>query len=216
MYAAVATRPNIAFAIGILLRFLMNPGCTHWEAVKQVFKYLKGTIELWLTFGNDTHDALHSHDFIGYADADSSMQEDWHAISGYTFLVDGGAMSWSSKHQDIIVLSMTKAKYVAATHAAKEALWLCTFVSKVFGPISNPMTLYSNNQSVIALSKDHQYHTRTKHINIWFHYIHWIIKQGKLRLVYCPTEDMVVDTLTKPLPSAKVKHFAHKLGLCMA
>jgi hypothetical protein len=74
MYAAVATCPDIAFAIGILSHFSMN-GHAHWEAVKRVFKYLKGTIELWLTFGNDTRDVSYSHDFIGYADADSSMQE---------------------------------------------------------------------------------------------------------------------------------------------
>jgi Reverse transcriptase (RNA-dependent DNA polymerase) len=213
MYATVATRPDIAFAIGILSRFSTNPRHAHWEAVKQVFRYLKGTRELWLTFRNNTHDASHSHDFIGYADTDGSMQEDRHTISGYAFLIDGDVVSWSSKRQEIIVLSTTKAEYVAATHAAKEALWLRTFVSKMFGPISNATTLYSDNQSAIALSKDHQYHARTKHIDIRFHYIHWIIDEGKLKLVYCPTEDMVADTLTKPLPSAKVKHFACELGL---
>jgi hypothetical protein len=112
-------------------------------------------------------------------------------------------VSWSSKRQDIIVLSTTEAEYVAATHATKEALWLRTFVSEVFSPISNPTTLYLDNQSAIALSKDHQYHARTKHIDIRFHYIRWIIDQGKLRLTYCPTEDMA-------------KHFAHELGLRIA
>jgi hypothetical protein len=158
MYAAIATRPNIAFTIGILSHFSTNPGCAHWEAVKRVFRYLKGTRELWLTFGNNTHDASHSHDFIGYADADGSMQEDRHTISGYAFLIDGGTVSWSSKRQEIVVLSTTEAEYVAVTHAAKEALWLHTFVSKIFGPISNATTLYSDNQSAIALLKDHQYH----------------------------------------------------------
>jgi hypothetical protein len=141
------------------------------------------------------------------------MQEDRHAISGYAFLIDGSAVSWSSKRQEIVVLSTTEAEYVAATHAAKEALWLRTFVSEIFGPISNATTLYSDNQSAIALSKDHQYHARTKHIDIRFHYIRWIIDEGKLKLVYCPTEDMVADTLTKPLPSAKAKDFACELGL---
>jgi hypothetical protein len=213
MYAAVATHPDIAFTIRILSHFSTSPGHAHWEAVKRVFRYLKGMRELWLTFGNNTRDASHSHDFIGYADTDGSMQEDRHAISGYAFLIDGGAVSWSSKRQEIVVLSTTEAKYVTATHAAKEALWLCTFVSEIFGPISNATTLYSDNQSAIALSKDHQYHTRTKHIDIRFHYIRWIIDEGKLKLVYCPTEDMVADTLTKPLPSAKAKHFACELGL---
>ena len=61
---------------------------------------------------------------IGYADADSSMVEDRRAISGYAFLIDGGAVLWSSKKQEIVSLSTTESKYVVAMHAAKEALWL--------------------------------------------------------------------------------------------
>ena len=75
------------------------------------------------------------------------------------------------------------------------------------------MTLFSDNQSAIALAKEHQYHARTKHIDIRFHFIRWIIEEGRLRLIYCPTEDMVANALTKALPSAKVKHFAMELGL---
>jgi hypothetical protein len=66
---------------------------------------------------------------------------------------------------------------------------------------------------VITLAKDHQYHTRTKHIDVHYHFIQWIIEEGKISLVYCPTEDMVADVFTKALPSPKVKHFAQELGL---
>jgi len=129
------------------------------------------------------------------------MAEGRKAISGYAFLIDGGAVSWSSKRQEIVSLSMTESEYVTATHAAKEALWLRSFIGELFAPLTNPITLFSDNQSAIALTKDHQYHARTKHINIRFHFIRWIIEEGKLRLVYCPTADMVADTLTKALPS---------------
>jgi hypothetical protein len=78
------------------------------------------------------------------------------------------------------------------------------------------MTLFSDNQSAIALSQDHQYHACTKHIDIHFYFIRWIIEQGSLQLIYCPTDDMIADTLTKALPSAKVKHFASQLGLLPA
>ena len=152
---------------------------------------------------------------IGYADADGSMAEDWRATSGYAFLVDGGAVSWSMKRQEIVSLSMTESEYVAATHAAKEALWLHSLIGQVFGPfpLDTATTLFSDNQSAIALSKDHQYHACTKHIDIRFHFIRWIIDDGKICLIYCPTNDMVADTLTKALPSPKVKHFAIELGL---
>jgi len=78
-----------------------------------------------------------------------------------------------------------------------------------------PTTLFSDNQSAIALTKEQQYHARTKHIDVRFHFIRWIVKEGKLRLIYCPTEEMVADALTKALPTAKVKHFANALGLVL-
>jgi hypothetical protein len=122
-------------------------------------------------------------------------------------------ISWSCKKQEIVSLSTTESEYIAATHAAKEALWLRTLMSQLFTQINGPTTLFSDNQSAIALAKDHQYHAHTKHIDIRFHFIHWVIENSSLHLVYCPTEDMLADTLTKALPLAKAKHFANELSL---
>ena len=154
-------------------------------------------------------------ELVGFADADGSMAEDRHATLGYAFLVDGGAVSWSTKRQEIVSLSTTESKYIAVTHMAKEVLWLHLLIGQVFGPfpLDTVTTLFSDNQSVIALSKDHQYHARTKHIDICFHFIHWIIDNGKLCLIYCPINNMITDMLTKALPSPKIKHFAAELGL---
>jgi hypothetical protein len=208
-WAALATRPDIAFTMATMARFAANLGPVHWEAVKRIFRYLSGTCELWLTYGEMRHT------LEGFADADGSMAEDRCAISSYTFLIDGGAVLWSSKRQEIVSLSTTKSEYVAAMHSSKEAVWLHSLLSQVFGPFKDTTVLFSDNQSAIALSRDHQYHVRMKHINVQYHWIHWIVEQGMLRLIYCPTNDMVADALTKALPSAKVKHFAAGLGLCM-
>ena len=207
MYAMLGTRPDISYAVTTLSKFSSNPGSAHWEAVKRVYRYLTGTRELWLTFGGI------EKELVGYADADGSMNEDRHALSGYVFLVDGGAVSWSTKRQEIVSLSTTESEYVAATHATKEALWLRSLIGQIFGAFTDATTLFSDNQSAIALSKDHQYHARSKHIDVRFHFIHWIVEDGKIRLIYCPTGEMVADTLTKALLSPKVKHFAAELGL---
>jgi hypothetical protein len=114
-----------------------------------------------------------------------------------------------------VSLSTTESEYVAVTHASKEALWLRSLISQLFNVSLKPTPLFSDNQSAITLTKDHQYHPRTKHIDIRFHFIRWIIEEGSLRLIYCPTDDMVADTLTKALPSPKVKHFATELGLTL-
>ena len=97
----------------------------------------------------------------------------------------------------------------------KEGLWLKSLLSEVFGPFTHPITLFSDNQAAIALTHDHQYHARTKHIDVQYHWIRWVVEEGALRLVYCPTDNMVADALTKALPSPKVKHFATCLSLCV-
>ena len=205
MYASLGTRPDISFAVQTVSRFSTKPGWAHWESVKRIFCYLKGTNDLWLSYGGTWAE------LTGFADADGNMAEDHHAISGYAFLLHGSTVLWSAKRQEIISLSTTESEYMAATHAAKEALWLCSLITQPFSLNLDPTTLFSDNQSAIMLSQDHQYHTCTKHIDIHFHFICWIIEQGSLQLIYCPMDDMIADTLTKALPSAKVKHFASQL-----
>jgi hypothetical protein len=112
-----------------------------------------------------------------------------------------------------VSLSTTKSEYVATTHTTKEALWLRSFIGQIFEPFTNPITLFSDNQSAITLTKDHQYHAHMKHIDIHFHFIRWVIEEEKLRLIFCPTVNMIADTLTKALLSPKVKHFTSQLGL---
>ena len=207
MYAAMGTRPDIAFATSTVAQFLENPGWMHWEAVKRIFRYLLGTQKLELVYGGERRG------LVGYVDADGASQEHRRAISGYVFLVDGGAVSWSSKKQELVTLSTTEAEYVAATHAAKEAIWLRRLIGEIFKPIEGPTVLFSDSQSAIALAKDGHYHARTKHIDIRYHFIRYIIEEGTIKLNYCPTDDMTADTLTKALPSVKAKHFATALGL---
>jgi hypothetical protein len=208
-WAALASRPDIVFAVATVACFSANPGMVHWNTVKRIFRYLAGTCDLWLSYGEMCCT------LVGYADADGSMSEDRRAITGYAFLIDGGAVSWSSKKQEIVSLSTTESEYIAATHGMKEALWLRNLLAEVFEPLGNTMMLFSDNQSAIALTHDHQFHAHTKHIDVCYHFIRWVVENGAIRLVYCPTADMLADALTKALPSPKVKHFAECLGLRM-
>jgi hypothetical protein len=136
------------------------------------------------------------------------MAEDRRAVSGYAFLIHGGAVSWSAKRQEIVSLSTTESEYVAATSAAKEALWLRSLITQLFGTKLDATTLFSDNQSAIALTKDHQYHARTKHIDIRFHFI--FVGSSKKVLFdsfFVPHADMVADALTKALPITKSQTF---------
>ena len=101
----------------------------------------------------------------------------------------------------------------AQTHAAKEAIWLRRLLTEIFKSIDTPTTLFSNSKSAIALAQDGHYHAHTKHIDIRYHFIRYVIDAGTIKLVYCSTNDMTADMLTKVLPSVKAKHFATALGL---
>ena len=207
MYASVATRPDISFAVSTLSQFLNNPGHAHWEAVKRIFRYLSGTRDYELTYG------VERHDLLGYTDADGAVQEHRHAISGNVFLLDGGAISWSSQKQELVTLSTAEAEYVAATHAAKEAIWLRKLIFEIFPTLKAPTTLYCDNQAALRLATDDNYHARTKHIDIRYHFIRYVVASGALQLVYCPTDDMTADILTKGLPKWKVNFHVVSLGL---
>ena len=191
MHLAVGMRPDIMFAVLMVAQFSNEPGMVHWEAVKRIYRYLAGTKGLALTFGAG------KKGLEGYTDADVASQEHRHAISGYAYILDRGAVSWMLKKQELITLSTAKAEYVTATHAVKEGIWLHRFVEEVFQPLANLTILYCNNQATIALTKDGSFHTCTKHIDIHYHFICFVVDSGSFLLLYCPTADMTADTLTK-------------------
>jgi len=207
IYAAEATQPDITFAISTLSQFLENPSHVHWEAIKWIFQYLTSTKTHTLTYRNECHD------LIVFTNADGTSQEHHHAISGFTFLIDGGAVSWASHKQELITLSTAKAEYMATMDAAKECIWLHRLTEPLFGAASTPTTLYCDNQAALHLAEDDNYHACTKHIDIRYHFIRQTITQKQIAMEYCPTEEMMADILTKALPKYKAAIHVQNLGI---
>jgi hypothetical protein len=134
-------------------------------------------------------------------------------IFAYTFQIDGGAVSWSFQKQSIVTLSSTEAKFIALTHASKEALWMCHFITEIFQPLNSSFKIYSDNQSAIAIAYGNQQHARTKHFDIWLYIIRDTIKREEIMVEYLPTDQMLADILTKGLPGPKTKMLTEKLGI---
>ncbi|KAJ2935676.1 hypothetical protein H1R20_g1419, partial [Candolleomyces eurysporus] len=215
MYLNVMSRPDLAQALAVLARFLERPHTTHMEALRHVLRYLKATKDYRLTLGG--------RDFVlsGYSDANWGTELHRHSISGYLFSVGGGVISWSSKKQPIVTLSSTESEYVALTQASKEAVWLRSLSREILPIVGlgayvedfHPTVLYCDNQGAIKLSTNPVFHARTKHIDIQFHYVRQTITSRDLRLIYCPTDIMVADILTKPLAKIKFAKFRSMMGV---
>ena len=123
MYAMVCTRPDLAHAVGVVSRFLSNPSRKHWEAVKWILRYLRGTSKLGITFGNE------KPMLMGYTDSDMAGNKDnMKSTSGFLMTFAGGAVSWQSRLQKCVALSTIEAEYVEATEACKELFWLKRFL----------------------------------------------------------------------------------------
>ena len=147
MYASIATCPDITYAISHLGKYSANPGQAHWMAAQHVICYLNGTRERWLILGGKQPIALDR-----YIDLDFTQDLDNRkSVSGYTFSLGSGAISWSSKKQATISGSSTKAEYIAADHTAKEAMWLRSLLSLIGYPQCTSTLICCNNMGMISL-----------------------------------------------------------------
>lgn len=210
MYAMLGTRPDIAYAVSSVSRHASNPTEAHMKAVKRIFSYLRGTIDLQLTYRGELAQ------LEGYSDADfggdlSTMR----STSGFVFNIGSGAISWSSKRQPTVALSTTEAEYRAQTGATKEAVWLRQLLHSLAPQEQTPHAtiIYCDNQSAIALAKDPKFHARTKYIAIEEHWVREKIKDGTIELDYVSTTKQMADGLTKALPKDAFLEFRDLLGL---
>lgn len=167
-------------------------------------------IDHGLTYGGEgyTSDVMDA-----YTDADWASNKDRKSISGYVFLLAGGAVSWSAKKQTLVALSSTESEYITASHASRHLVWLRTLFSELGAPQPTPSTLFMGNQSAMSLAHNDQFHPCTKHINIRYHYTCELVQANTIEIEYCPTGDMVADVVTKGLSRTLHLRHAHGLGL---
>lgn len=197
LFAAQVTRPDINFSVILLSRYLDKPKTAHWVAAKRIMRYLKGTLEMKLTFGSK------NGQFIGYCDSDYAADvDDRKSTSGYVFLYGGGAISWQTKKQAVVAQSTAEAEYTALALAAKEALWLRSLRLEMLGK-GGAMQMFCDNKGAVDMAHNNNSSDKTKHIDVKLKFIHNEIENDKIKLDHIGTNEMLADVLTKSLTREK-------------
>ena len=195
----------------MLSHFASNPSVEHWGAVKRVFRYVRGSMDQGLVFRADSGTGIM---LTGYSDAEwAGDLTTRKSVSGYLFLVAGGAVSWRSQRQPVVALSSTESEYIAMTTACKELVWLRQLLNDMGFPQDSPTVLFGDNQGALALVRNPVYHDRTKHIHVRYHYIRERVESGDITLSYCPTKDMLADAFTKAQGSSMFKAFKEAVSV---
>ncbi|KAJ4721450.1 Retrovirus-related Pol polyprotein from transposon TNT 1-94 [Melia azedarach] len=198
MYAMVYSRPDLAQSLSVVSRFMGEPGKEHWQAVKRIFRYLKGTFDVGLIYGGDTHCLV-----TGFSDSDYAGDVDSRrSMTGYVFTLGSSIVSWKATLQPTVTLSTTEAEYMALTEAAKEGIWLKGLVSDL-GLHHDQAIVYCDSLSAICLAKDQVHHERTKHIDVRYHFLR---SEKRIKVNKVGTADNPADMFTKPVPHSKFQH----------
>ena len=203
MYAMVCIRPDISHAVGIVNRYMHNPGKEHWQAVKWILRYIQKTLDVGLIFEKD--DMVGQH-VVGYCDSDYVGDLDKiRSTTGYVFTLAKAPVSWKSTLQSTVALSTTEAEYMAITEVVKEAIWIQGLLDDL-GVGQKQVTVFCDSQSAIHLAKNQVYHARTKHIDVRYHFVREIIEEGGVLVQKIKTHDNPADMLTKVVTTIKFNH----------
>lgn len=175
MYAMICCRPDLTHGMSCVSRFMDNPGIAHWEAVKWMLRYISGTLDYSLVYGNQV---TNLDPLIGHVDSDYAANIDTRkSLTGYVFTLFGTTICWRSTHQSVVALSTTESEFMAMTDAVKEAIWLKGILSQL-GLKQDKLKIYCDSQSAMHLSKHHFYHDRSNHIDIKYHFVRYVIDRG--------------------------------------
>ena len=209
IYASITTRPDISHAVNVLSQHMAKPNKEHLSAAKRVLRYLRGTTDVGIIFRKSDNFEL-----VGYSDADWAGDVDSRkSTSGYVFLLGGNIISWASKKQPVVALSTTEAEYIALCLATQEAIWLRRLCASVGQAQTKPTKILEDNQGTISMSRNPRDNSRTKHIDIKYHFVREAVEKNETDIVHCRTQEMVADTLTKGLPKPAFERHRNSMNI---
>jgi len=211
LYCCMGTRPDISYALSVLSKYSSSPRNAHWEAAKRVVRYLKETINHGLIFSKADNPKL-----TCFTDADwAGDQSNRRSTSGMVTMINRGPISYHAKQQSVVALSTCEAEYIAGCTAVQELVWLRRFLKELKVPYGQNTVLKCDNQSAVKLIKNPEFHKRSKHIEIRFHYIREQFSKKEFNVEYVQTENQLADIFTKALTAEKHDKLCTMIG-CVA
>ena len=203
------TRPDISFAVNKVCQFLSQPTDAHWEAVKRILRYVKGTLHTGLKFRKAVSTSISI-----FTDADwAGCPDDRRSTGGFAIFVGPNLISWSSKKQPTVSRSSTEAEYKALANGAAEAIWVESLLKELGVSQQRVPVLWCDNLGATYLTANPVFHARTKHIEIDFHFVRERVASGALEVRFISSNDQLADVFTKPATRQMLDRFSTNLNL---
>ncbi|CAI7793387.1 unnamed protein product [Closterium sp. NIES-53] len=213
MYLMTCTRPDLAYPLSILARYVA-PGRhrpEHMAAAKRVLRYLCSTSGLGLVLGGRSPVVLTGHADASWVD---DLATQW-SSKGYTFSLGSGSFSWRSTRSSSVLSSSCEAEIYAGAMAAQELRWLTYLLTDLGEPPRSSIVLYVDNKAMLALCREHRLEHRTKHIALRYFLARELQQRGQLRLAYMASEANTADIFTKALQPCDHQRFCTMIGLIL-
>ncbi|GJT61420.1 retrovirus-related pol polyprotein from transposon TNT 1-94 [Tanacetum coccineum] len=202
-----ASRPDIAFATFVCARYQARPTVKHLKEVKRIFRYLRQSYNMGLWYPKDS-----GFELIAYSDADhAGCKDDCKSTSGGLQFLGGKLVSWSSKKQDCTAMSTAEAEYVSLSACCAQVIWMRTQLLD-YGYKYNRIPMYCDSKSAIAISCNPVQHSKTKHIDIRYHFIKEHVEKGTMEIYFVETKYQLVNLFTKVLPKECFEYLVHRIA----
>lgn len=203
------TRLDIAFAVNKLSQFMHHPTTVHWQALKRLLRYLKGTIDLSLNLYRDSPLNLHAFSDANWA----GDRDDFVSTGAYIVYLGRNPISWSSKKQKSIARSSTEAEYRSIAQTAAEITYVSHLMHELGVSHCDKPVIYCDNIGATRLSVNPVFQSRMKHLGVDYHFIREKVQAGVLRVTTVANDDQLADSLTKPLARTRLHMLITKIGL---
>ena len=211
-FLACWTRPDVVFIVNKLCKFMSNPGDVHWQMLKFLLRYLKGSKQKGLLYKFDGADSAVPNGVHGYSDASyADCPDTSRSTIAYVFYYGGAILSWYSKLNSYVTTCTNHSEYLALFAAAKEAQWLVYLFGDLDPTSPPPIPVYVDNSGVVSLVFNPVDHSTNKHLRVACHYCRELTKEKVILPQRIPGEFNLADVFTKPLPGPGFQKVVGKL-----